>query len=148
MKVILLKDVKKQGKKDDIIDVSDGYAKNFLFKNNLAVLYTKTSNNILKKEQEEKKNAENRLIEEMQKVKEKLENDTFVFEVQTGENEKVFGSVSSKQIKKLLDEKGYKIDKNKIEEESKVTTLGTHTITINLHKKVKAKIKVIVKNRK
>ncbi len=148
MKVILLQDVKKQGKKDDIIEVSDGYAKNYLIKNNLAVMYTKTSSNILKAEQQERKDNENKLIAEMQLLKEKLEKETFIVTVQTGKNDKVFGSVSSKQIKKLLDDKGYAIDKNKIKEDYPISSLGTHIVKINLHKKVQAEIKVIVQNRK
>ena len=71
MKVILLKDVKKQGKKDDIINVSDGYAKNFLIKNNLAVPYTKTSQSILQNELDERAKNEEALIKEYEEIKKK-----------------------------------------------------------------------------
>ena len=98
MKVILLKDVKKQGKKDDIIEVSDGYANNYLIKNKLAVAYTKTSNQILNQELETRKEEEQKRIDEFNKIKAKLENKDITFKVKTGEHDRVFGNISTKQI--------------------------------------------------
>ena len=142
MKVILLKDVKKQGKKDDIIDVSDGYANNFLIKNKLAVKYTKTSGNILNKELEKRAQDEEELIKSCEELKKKLENKDFSFTFKSGKDGKLFGTVSSKQLADELARQGFKIDKKCIEMDTKIDTLGVYNIKINLHKKVTATIKV------
>ena len=142
MKVILLKDVKKQGKKDDIIEVSDGYAKNYLIKNGLAVLYTKTSKNILQNELDERALNEEKLIKECEELKNKLINKTLTFKVKTGANDKVFGNVSTKQIADKLQELGFNIDKKKIKLDFPLDTLGISEVTIELHKKVIFKLKI------
>ena len=142
MKVILLKDVKKQGKKDDIINVSDGYAKNYLIKNNLAVPYTKTSQNILQNELNERALNEEKLIKECEEIKNKLINKTLVFKVKTGTNDKVFGNVFTKQIADKLTTLGFNIDKKKIKLDYPLDTLGVSEVTIELHKKVIFKLKI------
>ena len=145
MKVILLQDVKKQGKKDQIIDVSDGYARNFLIKNGLAVAATSTSKKILEKELDKRKAEEDAYIAECQKIVEKLKNTEVVIKVKTGEQDKVFGTVSSKQICEELKKKGIDIDKKKINITYPIDSLGTHNVEVNLHKKVKGVIKVTLK---
>ena len=145
MKVILLQDVKKQGKKDQIIDVSDGYAKNFLIKNGLAVQATSTSTNRLNKELEIRQQEEDKFIEECKKLKEKLSKEEIIIKVKTGDQDKVFGNVSSKQINEELIKKGYNIDKKKINVDRPIDTLGTHIIEIKLHKKVTAELKITLK---
>lgn len=145
MKVILLQDVKKQGKKDQIIDVSDGYARNFLIKNGLAVAATTTSKKILDKELDKRKQEENAFIEECKLIAEKLKNTQVVIKVKTGEQDKVFGTVSSKQICEELAKLGIKIDKKKINIEYPIDVLGTHKVKVNLHKKVEGEINVILK---
>lgn len=142
MKVILLKDVKKQGKKDDVIEVSDGYAQNFLIKNGLAIKYTDGSKKRLENQLETREQEEQALIKEQQKVKEKLEKIELKFKVKTGNQGKVFGSISSKQIAEELAKKDFKIDKKTIEINNSIDSLGTHIIYVNLHKKVKAKLNV------
>jgi large subunit ribosomal protein L9 len=144
MKVILLSDVKGQGKKDDIIDVSDGYANNFLIKNKLAVIYTKKSNEVLQSELEKRQKDEDALVEKYNKVKDKLENKEIIFKVSTGKEDKVFGSISSKQISDKLNEMGYKIDKKCIKVNGLIDTLGIHNVNVELHKKVKFIIKINV----
>ena len=142
MKVILLEDVKKQGKKDDIIEVSDGYANNFLIKNKLAVPYTKTSKNILESELDKRARDEEALIASCKELKEKLEKKNFSFTFKSGKDGKLFGTVSSKMLADELEKNGFKIDKKQIEMSNKIDTLGVYTIKINLHKKVVAEIKV------
>lgn len=142
MKVILLQDVKKQGKKDDIIDVSDGYAKNFLIKNKLAVPYTKTSSNILNNQIEKRNQDEEELIKSCEELKKKLETKDFSFTFKSGKDGKLFGTVSSKQLADELAHQGFKIDKKCIEMDTKIDTLGVYNIKLNLHKKVTATIKV------
>lgn len=141
MKVILLQDVKKQGKKDDIIEVSDGYANNFLIKNKLAVPYTKTSKNILDNELDKRAKDEESLIASCKEMKEKLEKSEFSFTFKSGADGKLFGTVSSKALSEELSKKGFDIDKKKIEV-PKIDTLGVYDVKINLHKKVVANIKV------
>ena len=144
MKVILLKDVKKQGKKDDIINVSDGYANNFLIKNGLAVPYTKTSAEILEKEISKRDKKEKQLIDEMNLLKKKLEKEKLKFKVKTGVEDKLFGSISTKQIKTKLTELGYDLNKKEIIIEEQINNLGTWIVKINLHKKVTAKLNIEV----
>lgn len=146
MKVIFIKDVKGQGKKDEIKEVKDGYAKNYLIKNKYAVIYTETSNKILKNEIETRKQQEMKDIEEANKTKNKLEKEIIKFKVKTGKEDKVFGSVTSKQIKEELDKLGYNIDKKKINIDNTVSTLGHHIIKIELHKKVIAQLNIELVN--
>lgn len=144
MKVILLQDVKKQGKKDDIINVSDGYAHNFLIKNGLAVPYTETSKNVLDKQIQKRNNDEEKLVESLNEIKKKLENKEFKFKVKTGKEDQVFGTISTKQISEELKKCGFEIDKKKIKATTNLDTLGVHNVEIDLHKKVKFDIKVVL----
>ncbi len=136
MKVILLKDVKGKGKKDAIIDVSDGYANNYLIKNNIAVPYTKKSKEILDQEIDVREKNEQKLIEQYNEIKNKLNDKVIEFKVKTGKDDKVFGTISSKQISDKLKEMGYKIDKKCIKINSSISTLGITNVEIELHKKV------------
>ena len=144
MKVILLQDVKKQGKKDDIINVSDGYAHNFLFKNNLAVPYTETSKNVLDKQIQKRNDDEDKLVASLNEIKKKLENKEFKFKVKTGKQDQVFGTVSTKHISDELKKLGFDIDKKKIKTTTNIDTLGVHSVLIELHKKVKFNINVVL----
>ncbi len=145
MKVILLQDVKKQGKKDQIIDVSDGYARNFLIKNGLAIAANTESKKNLARELDKRKAAEDAFVEECKELAEKLKNIEVVIKVKTGEQDKVFGTVSTKQICEELKSKGFNIDKKKIYLDYAIDCLGTHNVKIELHKKVIAEVKVTLK---
>ena len=134
MKVILLADVRKVGKKDEVIEVSDGYANNYLLKNKLAVPFTKRSNEVLNRELDKKKSEEEKKIAECNAIKKELENKIFSFKVKTGSEDKVFGKVSTKQIAAELKDKGYNIDKKCITLEHDLDTLGIHEVLISLHK--------------
>lgn len=142
MKVILLQDVKKQGKKDEIIEVSDGYANNFLIKNKLAVAYSDRSKEILDSQIKDRQDKEDALVNELNTIKSALNNKEISFKVKTGKDGKVFGSISSKQIAAQINKLGYKIDKKCIEIDDQITSLGVHIVKIRLHKKVEFNINV------
>jgi large subunit ribosomal protein L9 len=144
MKVILLENVKGKGKKDDIINVSDGYAKNYLIKNKLAVMYTDGSKKVLDKELLDRKNAEDALVSDLNKVKDKLKDKTLTFKIKTGKDDKVFGNVSTKQIADELKNMGFNIDKKCINTDGNIDSLGTHKVLVKLHKKVEFYINIVL----
>jgi len=141
MKVILLSDVKKLGKKGEVKEVSDGYAKNFLFAQKLAVQANESANKVLEKQNEEraKQDAINR--EEATKVKEQIEKMEFAFKVKASGG-RVSGSVSTKNIADELKSKGIEIDKRKIIDNEPITTLGYNKVRVELYKGVIATIKI------
>lgn len=141
MKVIFIKDLKKQGKVNEIKEVSDGYATNYLIKNGYAVKYTKTSSNILDQNLKKKEQQEQEKYEEATKLKQKIEELELKFPVSCN-NGKVFGSISNKQIAEALSQKGIPVDKKTITIKETLSTLGTHLVPIHLHKKVVAELKV------
>ena len=144
MKIILIKDVKKQGKSGDILEVKDGYG-SFLINKGDAVLATSNSVSRLDRENKEKEVKENNLIKECEVLKKKLENLKISFKVKTGEQDRVFGSVSAKQIVEELKNKGYNIDKKQVKISNTISALGFHNVDIELHKKVIATIKIELK---
>lgn len=142
MKVILLKDVKGLGKKGDIKEVKDGYGNNFLIKNNLGVMATKTSLSRLNAENKASEELENEKKLEAKSLKEKLEKLTLTFKVKTGKEGKVFGSVSSKMIETELKKLKYDIDKKNIIIDDAISTLGFHIVSVTLYKDINAKLKI------
>lgn len=144
MEVIFIKDLKNQGKKGQVKNVKDGYAENYLIKNGYAI--KKTKENLLKLNQEQTKKAKEDAAnkEEAKILKEKLSKVTLEFKVKTGEGDRVFGSISVKQIKDELAKQGYKIEKSAIELTSNISSLGFHNVNINLYPEITAQIKVHV----
>lgn len=141
MKIILLNDVKKQGKKGDILEVKDGYGQ-FLIKNKSAVLASSFGIDRLKKENEKVLKDENLKIKEAEKIKQKMEKEKIIFKVKTGTQDRVFGSISAKQITDYLTKLGYKIDKKQIKINNTISSLGHHIVNVELHKKVIANINI------
>lgn len=141
MKVILIEDIKKKGKKGDILNVKDGYG-NFLINEKKAIIANTENVRNLDRNNERKKEEEKNLIKECEQIKNKLEKEKIEFKVKTGTQDRVFGSVSAKQIEKQLKNLGYNIDKKSIKIDSSLSSLGTHIVNIELHKKVIAKVKI------
>lgn len=141
MKIILIKDVKKQGKKGDILEVKDGFA-TFLINNKEAVAASQINLNKLDKENKEKEQEENNKIKECEQIKKHLEKMKITFKVKVGASDKVFGTISPKQIVEELKKKGYNIDKKQVIMDHTLSSLGSHIVNLQLHKKVIAKLNI------
>lgn len=146
MKVILNEDVKKLGKKNEIVNVSDGYARNFLFPKNLAKEATPGNLKeveLAKKREADKKEQE---LQEARELADKLKNKTIHLSSKVGGNGKLFGSITNKEIAEALQSQfSVSIDKRKIELDEHIKALGSYEITIKLHPKVNAVMLVQVK---
>ncbi|MBE5907959.1 MAG: 50S ribosomal protein L9 [Lachnospiraceae bacterium] len=145
MKVILLQDVKSQGKKGDIIEVSEGYARNMLIKKKLGVEATPEALNNLKLQNrhEEKVAAEN--LADAQALAKEVAEWLVETKIKTGEGGRTFGSVSSKEIAQAITKQyGKTIDKKKIQLEEAIRSLGTHEVKVKLHPQVTATLRVHV----
>ena len=145
MKVILKADIKGVGKKDEVINASDGYARNFLFPKGLAVEANAENMSKLKARQDSNAYKKSQEKEEAQRIAEKLSKILLKVPVKVGENGKIFGGVSAKEISDLL-KKEYKIevDKKKIELKETIKTLGVRTVTIKLYEGVIGNLKIDV----
>ena len=145
MKVILKADIKGVGKKDQVINASDGYARNILFPKNLAVEANAENMSKLKAKQDSNAFKKSQEKEEAQKIADKLSKILMKVQVKAGENGKIFGGVSSKEIAENL-EKQYniKVDKKKIDLKETIKTLGMFTIEIKLYEGVVGKLKIDV----
>lgn len=145
MKVILNQDVKGQGKKGDLIEVSDGYARNFLLPKNLAKEATKENVNILKGQQESREYREKKELEEAKDIAAKIGEISVKLQAKSGDNGKLFGSITSKDVSEALTSQHHiKIDKKKFVLPDGIKTLGTTVVDIKVHPGVVAKLKVEV----
>lgn len=143
MKVILKQDVKKLGKKGDIVNVADGYGQNFLIKNQLAVMATEHEKKVVAKEKEEQHLRELEEKKQAELLKERLEEITLEFALSSGKDGRTFGSVSTKNIaEELLKKYDIKIDKRKFINARPIQALGYTKMDIELYKGVIATIKV------
>jgi len=148
MKVILLQDVKSLGKKDAIVEVNDGYARNFIFKKNLGIEATPKNLNDLKLRQknEDKVAAEN--LEAAREFAAEIAEKSVEMAIKAGQDGRAFCSVSTKEIAAAAkDQLGYDLDKKKMQLREPIKNLGTYMVPIRLHPKVTAELKVVVKAR-
>ena len=146
MKVILLEDVKSLGKKGQVVNVSDGYARNMLLPKKLGVEATTKNMNDLKlqKAHEEKVAQEN--LDAAKAFADELKDKEVVVTIKVGEGGRIFGSVSTKEISEAVKEQlGYDIDKKKMQLPNPIRELGTTIVSVRLHPKVTGELKVIVK---
>ncbi|PWJ50439.1 50S ribosomal protein L9 [Faecalicatena contorta] len=145
MKVILLQDVKALGKKGEIVDVSDGYARNFILPKKVGLeANNQNMNNLrLQKKKEEKIAQDN--LDAAKKLAGELEAGKVELSIKVGEGGKTFGSVSSKEIGAAVkDQLGLEVDKKKIQLKDTIKVLGTHVVPVKLHPEVVAELKVVV----
>ena len=144
MKIILLQDVKGQGKKGEVIDVNEGYARNFLIKKGLAEVATASKLNDIS---QKKAAADFHKAEEVKATKamaSELKGKTFTVKIKAGQNGKVFGSVTGADISEALQAEGYTVDKRKVILTQPIKTLGSYDIELKLLEGVSAKITVNV----
>lgn len=143
MRVIMIENVKKVGQKDDVIEVSDGYANNFLIKQKKAVEATPQNMKKLQKDLDARAEVRQEEIEHAKEIKEQLESQTFTFRLKRGNNGHVFGKISTKEIAKKLSGEGYSVERKKIKTDG-VNHLGVEKVDIELDKKVTATITIEV----
>ena len=145
MKVILTQDIKSVGKKGQIIDASDGYARNFLLPKKMAVVADATNLNALKTKQEANKYRKDMSMANAKELSEKMKEYELVFKIKAGDNGKTFGSVTSKDIAEQLNKKYFvEVDKKKICLDDAIKTLGVYNIEIKLFEGISGFIKVSV----
>ncbi len=143
MKIILLSDVKNVGKKGEVKEVADGYGRNYLIRNRLAVEATKKSMEILDQQKADEKARQEELKKQAEELKKQIEAGTLVFKVKAGNEGKIFGSVSpAKMAERLSNDFGITVDKRKFVDNENLTTLGNHKVRVELYKGVIATVKV------
>ncbi len=146
VKVILLDTIRGVGKKDEIIEVKDGYANNFLYPQKKAVPATTENLNKLKNKNDRAVKNLEKEIETAKKLAENIKDKTIILNVKAGANGKVFGSIGAKEISdEILKQLSISIDKKKISGDSRIKSLGMHNIEIKLHSEVKTYIKIDVR---
>ncbi len=143
IKVILKETIKGVGKKDEIVEVKDGYANNFLFSQNKAIPATPENINKLNSKNEKIKKNHDNDVRKANELKEQLNSKEIVLKVKAGNNGKVFGSVGGKEIAEAIKEQlNIDIDKKKVSTDARMKELGLHTVELKLHSEVKAIIKI------
>lgn len=148
MKVILLEDVKSVGKKGDLVELKEGYARNFIIPKKLGVEATDANRNTLKLQKQNEERIAKEQFEAAKALAAALEQMTVRVEIKGGEGGKTFGSVSSKEIAKAVaDQYGKEIDRKKIQLNEAIKMAGTHEVTVKLHPKVSAKLRVHVETK-
>ena len=136
MEVILIKDVPGLGFQDEKVIVKDGYGRNYLIPQGLCVLANKSNSKILEEKLKQTVKKQEEVLKTAQKIAKKIGDLVLEIKLKSGSEDKVFGSVTTSHIAKMLDEKGFEIDKRNITLSSKVNSTGEYTIFIKLHKNI------------
>ena len=145
MQVILKQDVDKIGRRGDIIDVSRGYVRNFLVPRGLAEMATPTRLEEVRREMAEAEERNRRMAERAGEIAETLNKSVITIEARTGEDERLFGSVTAANIAEAIDRaRGVRVDRRRIRLEEPIRSLGTHQVPVQVHGDVEASVKVIV----
>jgi large subunit ribosomal protein L9 len=146
MKIILKEDIKNLGYKDDLVEVKNGYGRNFLIPKGKAVLATPSAIKMMEENIRQAQFKQERIKNEAQDTAVKMENLSLSIGTKAGSNGKIFGSVTSIQIAQALKEKGFDVDRRRIVLDGDIKFLGEYAATINLHKEVSVEIKLEVIN--
>ncbi len=144
MKVILRQNYNKLGNIGDVVDVKNGFARNFLIPRSIAFRATEGNLNALEQEKKQLARKEEKVVQDSEKLSAQLGSVSLTITMKVGEDDKLFGAVTSQMIADSLTEKGYSIDKRTIELDEPIKTLGIFEVPVKLHSKVSAKIKVWV----
>ena len=149
MKVILLSDVKGKGKKGQMVEVSDGYARNFILPKKVGIEANGANLNDLKLQKANEEKVAKEQLEAAQEMAKKLDEMKVVLRIKTGEGGRTFGAITGKEISKALEEQcGKKVDKKKIQLNDSIKSVGSFDVAIKLHPKVTAQLKVCVEPEK
>ncbi|MGF1470267.1 MAG: 50S ribosomal protein L9 [Rubrobacteraceae bacterium] len=145
MQVILTQDVDKIGQRGDIVDVSRGFVRNFLVPRNLAEVATPSKMEEARRQMEEAQERERRLAERAEEIAETLNKSVITIEARTGEDERLFGSVTAANVADAIQQaRDVRVDRRRIMLEEPIKSLGTHQIPVQVHGDVQANVKVIV----
>jgi large subunit ribosomal protein L9 len=145
VQVILKQDVDKIGRRGDIVDVSRGYVRNFLVPRNLAEVATPAKMEEAQREMAETAERDRRMAERAGEIAETLNKSVITIEARTGEDERIFGSITPANIAQAIERaRGLRIDRRRIRLEEPIRSLGTHQIPVQVHGDVEASVKVIV----
>ena len=148
MKVILLEDVKSLGKKGEIVNVSDGYARNFVLPKKLGVEANAQNQNTLKQQKKREEKEAQEKLEQAKELAAVLEQKQIIVAMKKGEGDRVFGSISAKEIAEApKTQHGLELDKKKIQMEEPIRSFGTHEVPIRLHTQVTGRLYVVVKEK-
>ena len=145
MQVILKQDVEKIGRRGDIIEVSRGYVRNFLAPRGLAEMATPSKLQEVRREMEEAEERDQRMAERANEIAQTLNKSVITIEARTGEDERLFGSVTTANIASAIEKaRDVRIDRRRIKLEEPIKSLGTHQVPVQLHGDIEASVKVIV----
>lgn len=145
MKVILIADVKGLGKADDVVEVSDGYARNMLFKKNLALEATPVNMNTIKMKKGAQAERARRELEDARTNAVKLDGKRFNVEVKSGEGGRLYGAVTAMDIAAAMEKEGFKVDKKNITIKSPIKFVGSFEVSVKLHTEVSVTVTIDVK---
>ncbi len=144
MKVILLQDVRGIGRKGDIVEAKDGYARNFLIPKGYAAIATESAVREAKHREKSREIRDKMHLQASKELKEKIEQETFTLAVKAGEKGRIFGSVTNMDIAGALKDAGYEVDRKDILMQAPIKDVGMHVVELRLHSEVSARIKVDV----